>query len=149
MLNKTKKTIFQWRHPCIRTLIDHGQRPITGRVVFTSLYKGYHLSYAGCSAARASPAQEFNKTYSTFIFGGWPLFVPLKKQTSKLHNKEIESKRSHRLEAKQCRAFWEIIGRLRRFSTHDSICRASLVSHWATQFKNPRRVLNLKSASLH
>ena len=42
MLNKTKKTSFQWRHPCICILIhvDHGQRPITARVVFTSLYKG-------------------------------------------------------------------------------------------------------------
>ena len=41
MLNKTKKTSFQWRHPCICILIhvDHGQRPITARVVFTSLYK--------------------------------------------------------------------------------------------------------------
>ena len=39
MLNKTKKTSFPWRHPCICTLIDHGQRPITARVAFTSLYK--------------------------------------------------------------------------------------------------------------
>ena len=39
MLNKTKKTSFPGRHPCICTLIDHGQRPITARVAFTSLYR--------------------------------------------------------------------------------------------------------------
>ena len=36
MLNNTG---FPWRQPCICTLIDRGQRPITARVVFTSLYK--------------------------------------------------------------------------------------------------------------
>ena len=41
MLNKTKKTSFAWRHPCICTLIDHGQRPIIARVAFTSLYKAF------------------------------------------------------------------------------------------------------------
>ena len=39
MLNKTKKRSFAWRHPRICTLINHGQRPITARVAFTSLYK--------------------------------------------------------------------------------------------------------------
>ena len=39
MMKKAKKTSFPCRHPCICTLIDHGQRPITARVVFTSLYK--------------------------------------------------------------------------------------------------------------
>ena len=39
MLNKTRKTSFLWLHPCNRTLIDHGQRPITAHVKFTSLYK--------------------------------------------------------------------------------------------------------------
>lgn len=95
MLNKTKKTIFQWRHPCIRTLIDHGQRTITGRVAFTSLYKGYHFSYAWCSAARASPAHmtQFAELLWLAIGqsslrtpeGSWTWSLPL--YTSSLHHK--------------------------------------------------------------
>ena len=33
------KASFLWRHPCICTLIDHGQWPITMCIAFTSLYK--------------------------------------------------------------------------------------------------------------
>ena len=48
MLNKTKKTSFPWRHPCICSLMDHlwtWQRPITELVAFTSLYTyGWSLS---------------------------------------------------------------------------------------------------------
>ena len=44
MLNKTKNTSFPWRHPSICTPIDHGQRPITARVAFTSLYNRVQIN---------------------------------------------------------------------------------------------------------
>ena len=34
----TKKTNFPGIQPCVCTLIDHGQRPITARVALTTLY---------------------------------------------------------------------------------------------------------------
>ena len=49
MLNKANKTIFPWRHhACICTPIDHGQRPITAGVTFTSLYKNDRPLYLFC-----------------------------------------------------------------------------------------------------
>ena len=48
MLNKTKKTNVPWHHPCICTLRDHGQRPITARVAFTSLYNVICLTDGVC-----------------------------------------------------------------------------------------------------
>ena len=48
MLNKTKKTNVPWHHPCICTLRDHGQRPITAPVAFTSLYNVICLTDGVC-----------------------------------------------------------------------------------------------------
>ena len=39
MLNETKKTSCPWGRPCVWTLTDHGQPPITTRIAFKSLYR--------------------------------------------------------------------------------------------------------------
>ena len=49
--NTTKNTNFPGIQPCVCTLIDHGQRPITARVALTTLYNLLliiKLSHSAC-----------------------------------------------------------------------------------------------------
>ena len=61
LIRKNLTNIFKTTHhvePCICTLIDHGQQPITVRIAFTSLYKrkfkeiGVENLYVGINAKR-------------------------------------------------------------------------------------------------
>ena len=39
LLNSSCLTSFPWSHPCVCSLIDHGQRPITARLASSIFYK--------------------------------------------------------------------------------------------------------------
>ena len=39
LLNSSCLTSFPWGHPCVCSLIDHGQRPITARLASSIFYK--------------------------------------------------------------------------------------------------------------
>ena len=97
MLNKTKKTSFQWRHPCICILIhvDHGQRPITARVVFTSLYKRMstiklNTDYV-CLGHLANNTRSLLNNWNTFHVA-LGLFSNRSEKTSKCGLKKINKK---------------------------------------------------------
>ena len=97
MLNKTKKTSFQWRHPCICILIhvDHGQRPITARVVFTSLYKGMSTIKLNtdcvCLGHLANNTRSLLNNWNTFHVAVG-LFSNRSEKTSKCGLKKINKK---------------------------------------------------------